>query len=380
MTDKAFEKALKQDEKAAAATLEKLLTEALNSKETQKEAAKVTGSSQPWPVPPEKNILSLYNKVMKKSWAKAKGSYSQFKVGIEVIAPKGKTPSAKVTCAYEGEWKGGSSHWLKKGETVFKIAETVYGHDVYASAIWEANPKLLGTDKAYPVPAGYEIKCPRVWVPKWINPPKIAVSPDYKIKAVDVPLPSFTVDVDRAVTKEFKAVGPGCIVKGVLELKVAGEATRPGTMDASINLKSLEAEVAKDLGPLGGKFTLDIKGKKGDLELVVVNKAIAGMTFTLALDLLSGSFKAVLGSREISGKLGKTEYKAKVSLTIKGEIILNAQLKPERIREFDPEPKGVIDLKAVKKAAEKDPTLLPKATLVLLMGAAIMLRLQPARR
>ncbi|GMG81901.1 hypothetical protein LNKW23_11140 [Paralimibaculum aggregatum] len=380
MSDTEFMKRLKEDEKSASATLGKLITAALNDKATQKEAAKITGSSQPWPVPPEKKILALYDRVMKKAWGKQKSAYGMFTVGIEVVAPKGKTPFASVTAKYDGENRGGSSHWLKKGETVFRIAEQVYGHDVYANAIWKENPKLLGVDKAFPVPAGYEIRCPRIWVPNWINPPKVAPVAGVKVPAAEMPLPSFTIDVDKSVSKTVTQPCGPFIVIARLEGKIAGEATRPGTMDASVNLKSLEAEMTRDLGGLSSKFTLDIEQKKGNIGFTVVNTEVNGMSFNVDLEPQQGKIKAALGSQAVKGKMGKTEYTAKVSLTLEIQFKPNPAFKPEKVRAPDPEPDAKWDFGKARRMMKSDPTLVPKVSLVLMMATTILLMPVARRR
>lgn len=322
-------KQMKQEEKLAEQEISKAITDALNCKDTINKADEIHGICGGWPYPPTKDMLKLYGKVADKQWKKIKSGYSSFRTEISVNSPKNKPPNATVKAVFDGEWKGGESVMLRKGDTIASLSKEIYGFECYSDQVLVHNEKILGkTCKV--LPAGFGLEFPWIWVPNWKNAPKMSVPGGAKVKAIKVKLPSMKASIDHTAKSAATLLLGNVIVTIDLEAKGELVAQKKGEMDASFSLPSYEAEIQKAVGPIEAGFKASMKGtSSGSLSLTVFNGKVKDLTFSGKLDAKEGAFVINMGTKKVKTVQKGVTFEGSVSLTAKIRIAPN----PKRIRE-----------------------------------------------
>ncbi|NIZ63220.1 hypothetical protein DL239_19830 [Sedimentitalea sp. CY04] len=360
-----LEKQMKNEESSVSKEISKVVTAALNSKDTISKADDINGGCGGWPYAPTKEMLKMYGKVSEAAWKKLKPGYKNFDVTINVNSPSNKPPFAKAEAIFDGEWKGGKSMMVSPGDTILSMAKKVYGYESYADQVFEENTKALGKSCRI-LPAGFGLSFPKIWVPNWKKDPKVCVHPIVKKKAVKVKLPSAQVSADISKKSAATLVFPGVIVVVDLEGKAEFTAQKKGELDASFSLKANEAEIKKALGPLEAGYKITGSGtSSGSLSLKVINTKLGGLNVSGNLKLLEGAFELEFASQTVSFVEKDITYSGTVKLTAKIQI--------------KPNPRKKAPKKAPKRAPAKAPARSPSVSIdakdvavgVIVVGAVV---------
>lgn len=169
------------------------------------------------------------------------------------------TVEARVTM--KTKVKGGSSYTIRKGDTLWKIAETAYGAGAYWPEVEAANRGLVKAGGKF-ILAGVTISLPKVIVPQRGAAPAIFdARRDLRASApaMGVAIPDLTVSFapKRVFRKEIP--GPDCTL--VVEFDVEGglTASNSSEMPIGFDLSKYEAELKSEVEGLATSITLDAK-------------------------------------------------------------------------------------------------------------------------
>ncbi len=325
-------KQMKKEEELVSKEISKVITAALNSKDTIKKADEINGMCGGWPYAPTREMLKLYGKASEAAWKKIKPGYKNFNVSISINSTANKPPTATVQAIFDGEWRGGKSMMVSSGDTIQSLCKSVYGFESYADQVYEANAKALGKSCKV-LPAGFGLEFPDIWVPNWKDAPKVCRYPFVKKKAVKVKLPTMQATIDVSSKSAATIYLGNVIIIVELEGKAELTGTKKGVLDASFSLKAYEAELKKGFGPLEAGFKVDMRGNaSGGLSLKVFSTKISGLTFSGSLKLLEGAFEVQMGPKPVKMVSKGIAYEGKISLTAKIRILPNPRRAPERVK------------------------------------------------
>lgn len=317
-----LEKQIVKEEKLYSDEVSNLLTAHLNSRKVRARADELNSTSGRWPYPPSPELRELLTEEMIAEWGRLKRKYDNFE---EKDAPvlqhkKGKTPSVVASLKYRGDWCGGKSVVLKKGDDIAKLAKKEYGFEAYAAAIWEANDTVLGS-ACKVLPAGFGLELPQIWVPRWVKAPKFRIpmaAPAEEFQRIP------SIEMDFSTKSSSTWVQDLGVVILEVDFTITGEVkiANKGTVDVTFDPKAQTVAIGKALGPLTTGYTADFKSKSdsGSATLALFNKDVAGLKFSGRLALASGGISVNLGVAQVlfsDGDLTITgSFKAKADLRL----------------------------------------------------------------
>lgn len=316
-----FDKQMKAEEKLYSEKLSKVLTDAVNTKQVIAESDELNGTSSKWPHEPSKDLYKILTKAMMAEWSKQKKSYAQFKEDLTLEHKKGKRPEVTAVLTYDGEYKGGKSVMLKKGDSLLDVSKDHYGLSCYAGVIADYNKDVLGS-QCKVLPAGFGLELPRLWVPNWIKEPKVPLPPVTKAKAEEIRLPS----LDMSFSMKSKTVTEIPVGDLIIEVTftVSGDVkiTNKGILSVGMSPEEINAGVEKMLGPFGGGFEMDLVTSKASAgaKIKLFSTEVKGLTFSGAFKMASGGIGVELGVatvKEVKGDLALAgSFKAKATVKI----------------------------------------------------------------
>ena len=299
-----------------------LLTAYLNSRKVKAKADELNSTSGRWPYPPTDELRELLTDEMNAEWGRIKRKYEYFeeKDALTLQLKKGKTPAVTADLKYRGDWCGGKSVILKKGDDIAKLAKKEYGYEAYAAAIWEANDAVLG-NSCKVLPAGFGLELPQIWVPRWVKAPKVRI-PMVAAAEEFQKIPNLETDWNTKSSRTW-VQDLGVVILEVDftitgELKIANK----GTVDVTFDPKAQTVAIGKALGPLTTGYTADFKSRSDSTSatLALFNKDVAGLKFSGKLALASGGVSVNLGVANVvisEGDLTVTgSFKAKADLRL----------------------------------------------------------------
>lgn len=129
-----MERQMRDEERAAVQAITRHMTIVLTSRDTIRAADELAGTSGGWPYPPSRELLRLFNRIVDTEWRRLRRRYSNMEVEITVDVRRGRPPAVQVTASHRGEWRGGSTQIIRRGDTIASMSEDIYGSAIYASA------------------------------------------------------------------------------------------------------------------------------------------------------------------------------------------------------------------------------------------------------
>lgn len=320
MSEEAWVKQMRAEEKLHAAEISKALTLELNSKKTQAAAAEVVKSSQPWPYPPTREMLKFYETTVANAWSKMESGYKHLEVEIAVDAPAGKIPTATATVTYKGEFVGGKSYELQPGDSIISVAKDVYGHEAYAAAIWEENSDILG-NTCKVLPAGFGIRIPRIFVADWKKSPKTpTLASGAKSKAVKVMYPTVEAKFESKSEQTYYIDIGTFMLEVKVEVTGSLKVQKKGTIDATFNLREYTLDIGKNLGPLEGGYSFNLREGKGTADIALTNSNIKGLGGTTKISLKEGGIKFSYGTKKVSYTYKDYTVEGSVTVSATGKL------------------------------------------------------------
>lgn len=309
---------MKKEEQLFSKELTAKVTKALQAKALQKQLDALTQESSRTP---PKKVQALFDKVLADQQKSIAREYSGMKV---VIAPsyqmKGPSwiGSAVVTVSYPLEKRGGKSHLVKPGDTLWDLAEQYYGSGYYWVEIEKANPAAVACKGDF-ILAGVTLKIPAldivpansvqpVIIKKTTGPAKTGAK-----VARPVATPVVEIDLERTKSTQTVMKYPGMTVIYTLHLKGSLKAQKPGTLPASFNLRTYETEIANGAKPFQSSFKI----KANRLDAVSIASNVSGSTWTSKVTFSrTGSAVCSLSPKPVKFKNGGIIYEGNVALEL----------------------------------------------------------------
>lgn len=281
-------KYVKATEEKASTEVSKSLSAQLNDKKTRAIVEKAIRSSVVWPPgPQDKQVVKQMQLIARDAWAKMANKYGGMTAEIEIVAVKGKPVKAHANVTCTGDFKGGESVVVKKGETMLKLAKKHYGDEEYAALIWEENEKSLGAKCDTLVP-GTGLAIPLVWIPDKASDMTLPKPKIVKAKVEPAPFPNLNVSFSEAIPIEFVIPAGTAIYRFKGSLTLTGELGLDAGADFTLETdsKSTAMKFSKVYGDVTGGFGYNVTTKKGSggLSLKVFNSKIGPYTVSASVE------------------------------------------------------------------------------------------------
>jgi len=318
MAVKELEKIIADAEKEVGKELSERFTKAVQARDVQAKADKQTTSSDK---KCPKEVQSVFDAALAAEMTKVQREYKDVQYSPDMTTKmKGKQwiAAIKTEAAFAREKRGGSSHVVKEGETVFAIAEQYYGSGAYWPAIEEENPFIVS--KGDFIVCSMGIKVPSVEVIK--NTEMVAeIAKPKTSKACDKPAkvvwePDWEMEIGSKPTTTTVRL-PGLTV--VLTGQFKGKATVKGMgpVPAGFNVRSRETEVKAAWKDMESSVKFNIGG--GMTEIGVSSQILNGKAgIKIAKD---GSFGASIESPPKKFTVGGRDCEATLSIEITAKLI-----------------------------------------------------------
>lgn len=324
MAMKDLDKIITDAEKELGKELSDRFNKAVQARDVQAKADKETKSSDK---KCPKDVQAVFDAALAAEMTKVQRDYKDVKYSPDMSTKMKGTQwiaTVKTDVSFVREKKGGASHKVSEGETVFAIAEKYYGSGAYWPAIEDANPFIVS--KGNFIVCSMGLKIPSIEVVKnmalvdSIASPKVSKEADKPAKVVWQPDWEMEVSVkqNRATVKL-----PGLTVE--LEIQMKGKATVKGMgpVPAGFNVRSGEAEVKAAWKSLEGSVKFDIN--KGLTEIGVSSQFCDGKAaISVTKD---GTFKASIESPPKKFTVGGRDCEATLTIEIAAKLIPDPDLK-----------------------------------------------------
>lgn len=364
MAKQDLDKIIADAEKECGKELSERFTKAVQDRGVQAKADKETRSSDS-KIP--KDVRAVFDSALSAEMTKVQREYKDVQYSPDMtFKMKGKQwiATVKTDAAFAREKKGGASHKVAQGETVFAIAEQYYGSGAYWPAIEDENPDMVS--KGDFIVCSMGIKVPSVEVVKNMDlvaeiarpkasrdadkPAKIVWEPDWEME-LGSPAQTVTQDLGAVIvtiTAQFKGKA---VVKG------------KGPIPAGYNVRTGETEIKKAWKDMEAATKFNIGG---GIEEISVSSAIFSGKASIKLSK-DGAFSTSLETPSKSFVVGGRDCEATMSL----ELSLRVVPKPLKL----PEPVKRSTLEQIQEWAQEHRTaiLVTMAVVVVVVGAAVII-------
>jgi hypothetical protein len=318
MSLKELEKIIADTEKELGKELSDRFTKAVQARDVQAKADKETNSSDK-KCPRE--VQAVFDAALSAEMTKVQRDYKDVQYSPDMTTKmKGKQwiASVKTDASLAREKRGGASHVVKEGETVFGIAEKHYGSGAYWPAIEDENPFIVS--KGDFIVCSMGLKIPSVDVVKntelvaEIAKPK--ASKDSDKPAMVVWEPDWELEIGGKPTTVTHKL-PGLTVVLTAQFKGKGTVKGMGPIPAGFNVRSHESEIKAAWKDMEGSVKFDING---GLTEVGASSALfngkAGIKVTN-----DGSFGASIECPPKKFSLGGRDCEVTLSIEISAKLI-----------------------------------------------------------
>lgn len=322
MSSNPYLKDITKHEQIFAKELDKLLTKAVQAKDVQKKADKLTNSSTKTPPKP-------VEKVFETALAKAMKSLPKKYAGLDIrpypsYEQKDASWIAKVavTAWFEMTGSGGGTYKVKPRDTLWDIAKDKYGHGMYWPVIAAENPKVVKSKGNF-ILAGVELKIPAIDIPVGIcEVPSMTKAskptPEARKPAVSVMYPTLEFDLEKGSSIKQVMKGPGMTLIVTTTLKGSIKAQKKGPLPGSFNLRTYETELSNGLKP----FQSSIKFKSFKVDSITVASNVSGTTWKSSISISkTGAIKASLSPKPVSFTKKDLVFEGNVGLEIEIQAI-----------------------------------------------------------
>lgn len=318
MSMKDLEKIIADAEKEIGKDLSERFTKAVQDRSVQSKADKETNSSDK---KCPKEVQAVFDAALSAEMTKVQRDYKDVQYSPDMtFKMKGKQwiASVKTDAALAREKRGGASHVVSEGETVFGIAEKHYGSGAYWPAIEDENPFIVSKGDFIVCTMG--LKIPSIEVVKntelvaEIAKPKSSKDSDKPAKVVWEP--DWELEIGGKPTTTTMKL-PGLTV--ILTAQFKGKATVKGMgpIPAGFNVKSHETEIKSAWKDMEGSVKFDIAG--GFTEIGVSSQILNGKAGIKVTK--DGSFGASIESPPKKLSLGGRDCEATLSIEITAKLI-----------------------------------------------------------
>lgn len=326
---------LKAEEKKISAALEKSINTALAAKDLQK---KVDAATNQCSKTPPKPVLTLYQKVL----ATHEKTVTKTHTGLCLtITPKYVMKgdqwkaTATVSASFPLEKRGGGTHEVVPGDTLWAIAKTYYGSGFYWPVIEQANPDQV-TSKGNFILAGTKLKLPKIDVvaasacqPAVVEKSKTPSKSAAKT-ARPVALPIVEVDLEKASSVQTVVKQPGMTLIYTMTLKGKLKAQRPGIVQASFNLRTYEAEISNAAKPFATSFVI----KANTIDSISVSNKVSGTNWSAKLSFSKdGAAKLTMSNKFVKFKCKGVQFEGTIAMEMSVRAIPDPLPKPVPVGE-----------------------------------------------
>lgn len=298
------------------------LTKAIRAKDVQKKADALT--SQSTRTPP-KEVKAVFEKALNAALKKIATRYRGLQIDVSPgYTMKGSQWIADVFCTvkYPMQTAGGGTRIVKPGETLWSIAEEVYGAGGYWTVLADANKAGVKSNGDF-ILAGYPLTLPKILVvsqhsiaPRIIDTQKPGKDSKKKARPVAYPTLEYDLEQGMSIPTIIKASGGTLIITTTFKGSLKG--SKAGIIPGGFNLRTFEAEVK-----VAGKyFESSIKIKKSGVSEVVLASNVAGQVWKTSVSFTStGSFKGTISPRPVKFKCKGIDFEGNVGFEIELRFI-----------------------------------------------------------
>ena len=330
---------MKKEEQLHAAEITKRVNKALQAKDTQKKADAATNSSTRTP---PKQVTTVFEAVLEKEKKKIAKDFAGLKVVLTLsYKMEGASWKASVTTkvSYPLEKRGGMTYMVKPGDTLWAIAERVYGSGYYWTVIEKANTAAVSSKGNF-ILAGVPLSIPAIDIvpeksvqPVVIQKPKPAPKPASK-RARPVATPIVEIDLEKSKSQKTVFKQPGMTVIMTTTLKGSLKAQKPGILPVSFNLRTYETEIANGAKPFQTSFKL----KGFSMDSISIGSNVTGTTWTSKITFTKTlSTKLTMAPKPLKFKNKGIVYEGNVGLELEIQMI------PDKPK-VQPKPVPVLDV------------------------------------
>ena len=270
------------------------------------------------------------------------------------------TCSGRVDVVVQTEQRGGSRHVVRKGDTLWAIAEKTYGDGVYAGEVAKANARVVPKPDLLLV--GVTLDLPRLPVVRKGALPELkalVASPSlFQSSSCAVAIPALSVEFGMGPPTTVIVPSPQVAFKIMFSAKGTLTYERDCIMPIGYTLSKDKAEVGAMLGKVGASFSVD----KASVKSVTFSSTLGAWTVSLTPNPKKMAFTGAIKSSIRPTKVRDGKVSGDVAIEVEVRVMPRVQLQHVSGKLFD----AVLDL------VEENIEVIAGCVLLVAVGAAVV--------
>lgn len=327
-----FAQQMAAEERVLKRSLANQLTKCLRDKKVQSKADKETHSSTR--TPPRK-VIVVFEKALNSQLRPVRRRYSNMHIRCHVeYALDGTSWIATVLAdvRFNLQVRGGASHVLRRGESLWSLAEYYYSEGAYWMEIQRENRRALNAFGDC-LPCGIGLRVPQLLVACDLSQTRTLSRmsrPTREARAsardLDIPYPEVSYPFSGEKVHSAEQCIDGLTVKTEVKINGSIKGKIKGSMPIGVDLKAYSAKVKNRIGRVTSAFSIDYRGNGS----VSISNRILRSNYTLNTKLKSnGSIGVSLSPRPIKVMIDDVEIVALIGFEVSIQVT-GLCISPER--------------------------------------------------
>lgn len=370
MATNPFLDAWAKEEKKRSDALTASINKALSASSFLSKVDKATKEKPNTPKPPS-DISKLFDKALSAAVKAGTRTYGGMSVDTEMTYKVEKDKwraTAKADAKFIKKKISSKTVTVKKGDTLFKLAESHYGDGIYYPVIADANPKqvkfkgdfiVVHSQLTLPAMDVLDKKAETAWMTSSI---KGDLTKYKEQKGNEICLPSIDFDLSKSKPLHLSVNTGFCVVKITVTLTGTVSGFKDGVIKNKFSESGYAAEMSKELNKYTTVDVGLVKGKPEGTLSTGLTGSLGSFKIAISNDLKA---TASVSSKKVTKKVGNYTFEGNVGATVS----LDYQCVPGDL------PPGVRETWDVYDVSEELHQKTVAAGAVILVGGAIIVTL-----